>query len=99
MTLGCAGYNNKQVTFWAYGIPYGLLQCVPAPPWHGLFVVSQILVVHLPGLLLPISLTGLMCRHDMVERFLLHYFAMSAHTCERSEHDPIAICASCFGCG
>ena len=26
MTLGCAGYNNKQVTFWAYGIPYGLLQ-------------------------------------------------------------------------
>eukprot|EP01052_Picozoa_sp_SAG31_P016126 SAG31_NODE_1057_length_10129_cov_29.441376_7_plen_155_part_00 len=45
MTLGCAGYNNKQVTFWAYGIPYGLLQ------------------------------------HDMVERFLLHYFAMSAHTC------------------
>jgi hypothetical protein len=26
MTLGCAGYNNKQVTFWAYGVPYGLLQ-------------------------------------------------------------------------
>jgi len=47
MTLGCAGYNNKQVTFWAYGIPYGLLQ------------------------------------HDMVERFLLHYFAMSAHTYTR----------------
>jgi hypothetical protein len=23
-------------------------------------------------------------RHDMVERFLLHYFAMSAHTCEHS---------------
>ena len=40
MTLGCAGYNNKQVTFCACGIPYGLLQ------------------------------------HDMVERFLLHYFAM-----------------------
>jgi len=47
MTLGCAGYNNKQVTFWAYGIAYGLLQ------------------------------------HDMVERFLLHYFAMSAHTYTR----------------
>jgi hypothetical protein len=47
MTMGCAGYNNKQVTFWAYGIPYGLLQ------------------------------------HDMVERFLLHYFAMSAHTYTR----------------
>ena len=47
MTLGCAGYNNKQVTFWAYGIPYGLLQ------------------------------------HDFVERFLLHYFAMSAHTYTR----------------
>lgn len=47
MTLGCAGYNNKQVTFYAYGIPYGLLQ------------------------------------HDMVERFLLHYFAMSAHTYTR----------------
>ena len=26
VTLGCAGYNNKQVTFWAYGLPYGLLQ-------------------------------------------------------------------------
>ena len=47
MTLGCCGYNNKQVTFWAYGIPYGLLQ------------------------------------HDMIERFLLHYFAMSAHTYTR----------------
>jgi len=47
VTLGCAGYNNKQVTFWAYGLPYGLLQ------------------------------------HDMVERFLLHYFAMSAHTYTR----------------
>ena len=47
MTLGCCGYNNKQVTFWAYGLPYGLLQ------------------------------------HDMIERFLLHYFAMSAHTYTR----------------
>jgi len=47
MTLGCAGYNSKQVTFWAYGIAYGLLQ------------------------------------HDMVERFLLHYFSMSAHTYTR----------------
>ena len=47
MTLGCAGYNSKQVTYWAYGLPYGLLQ------------------------------------HDMIERFLLHYFAMSAHTYTR----------------
>jgi hypothetical protein len=47
MTLGCAGYNNKQVTYWQYGTAYGLLQ------------------------------------HDFVERFLLHYFAMSAHTYTR----------------
>jgi hypothetical protein len=26
MTLGCAGYNSKQVTYWGYGLPYGLLQ-------------------------------------------------------------------------
>ena len=34
MTLGCAGYNNKQVTFRAYGIPYGLLQYVESSPYH-----------------------------------------------------------------
>lgn len=47
MTLGCSGYNNKQTTYTAYGMAYGLLQ------------------------------------HDMVERFLLHYFGMSAHTYTR----------------
>lgn len=47
MTLGCTGYNNKQTTYTAYGMAYGLLQ------------------------------------HDMVERFLLHYFGMSAHTYTR----------------
>lgn len=47
MTLGAIGYNNKQVTFYQYGMAYGLLQ------------------------------------HDMVERFLLHYFGMSAHTYTR----------------
>ena len=56
ITLGCAGYNNKQVTFWSYGLAYGLLQ------------------------------------HDMVERFLLHYFAMSAHTYTRgSQTTPEAV--------
>ena len=48
MTLGATGYNNKQVTYTAYGMAYGLLQ------------------------------------HDMVERFLLHYFGMSAHTYTRA---------------
>ena len=47
MTMGCTGYNNKQTTYIAYGMAYGLLQ------------------------------------HDMVERFLLHFFAMAAHTYTR----------------
>lgn len=47
MTLGCTGYNNKQTTYTAYGMAYGLLV------------------------------------HDMVERFLLHYFGMSCHTYTR----------------
>ena len=47
MCTGCCGYNNKQVTYIAYGMAYGLL-----------------------------------C-YDMIERFLLHYFAMSAHTYTR----------------
>jgi len=47
MTLGATGYNNKQTTYTAYGMAYGLLQ------------------------------------HDMVERFLLHFFGMSAHTYTR----------------
>ena len=42
MTLGCPGYNNKQTTYTAYGMAYGLLNA------------------------------------DMVERFLLHFFGMSA---------------------
>ena len=47
MTLGACGYNNKQTTYTAYGMAYGLLQ------------------------------------HDFVERFLLHWFGMSAHTYTR----------------
>ncbi len=47
MTLGCPGYNNKQTTYTAYGMAYGLLNA------------------------------------DMVERFLLHFFGMSAHTYTR----------------
>merc|ERR1719231_865510 len=47
MTLGCTGYNNKQTTYTAYGMAYGLLNA------------------------------------DMVERFLLHFFGMSAHTYTR----------------
>ena len=47
MTLGCPGYNNKQTTYTAYGMAYGLLAA------------------------------------DMVERFLLHWFGMSAHTYTR----------------
>jgi hypothetical protein len=47
MTLGCTGYNNKQTTYTAYGMAYGLLAA------------------------------------DMVERFLLHFFGMSAHTYTR----------------
>jgi len=47
MTLGCSGYNNKQTTYTAYGMAYGLLV------------------------------------HDMIERFLLHFFGMSAHTYTR----------------
>eukprot|EP00911_Craspedida_sp_UC1_P000935 UC1_evm4s707 len=47
MTMGCCGYNNKQTTYTAYGVAYGML------------------------------------KSDMVERFLLHYFAMSAHTYTR----------------
>ena len=47
MTLGCSGYNNKQTTYTAYGMAYGLLVA------------------------------------DMVERFLLHFFGMSAHTYTR----------------
>ena len=60
MTLGCSGYNNKQTTYTAYGMAYGLLVA------------------------------------DMVERFLLHYFAMSAHTCEFFEAHLAVSCANSF---
>jgi len=47
MTLGCSGYNNKQTTYTAYGMAYGLINA------------------------------------DMIERYILHWFGMSAHTYTR----------------
>lgn len=109
MTLGCAGYNNKQVTFWAYGIPYGLLQYAESSPYHTHCLsvaslrsagASSSSVVCCCTRVLSLrfrvrcSLDVRWHRHDMVERFLLHYFAMSAHTCEFLETCLVVSCAS-----
>jgi hypothetical protein len=76
MTLGCSGYNNKQT------VRHCLLEPRPPPPraapsrapplvWQTYTAYGMAY-----GLLVA----------DMVERFLLHFFGMSAHTYTRGTH-------------
>lgn len=80
------------MTYWAYGLPYGLnVKGLPGycttlaqnscQRYHRLHCSHWCTTPRGPPVTRLFS-AGLL-QHDMVERFLLHYFAMSAHTYTR----------------
>ena len=77
MTMGCTGYNNKQATYVAYGMAYGLLAYdeVERVSRGGGWARRSEAALSSPLLKIHPYCTNV--------KFLLHYFAMSAHTYTR----------------